>query len=240
MSSQVRMGDNKTGLMASPDEAKQMLEADDVLQSQISGDISEFVEIKSHAIAEAHRLGSVPPPKSVKGAVKAGTKMIRGENLQVFMDKLAERAAFERGGTRLYDALILKFQPSDEALTGATLERLTQIREDELAHYHLIVGAVRALGGDPTAQTPSADLVGVETMGLMQVLNDPRTTFTDCLNAMLVAELADTDAWSLLAQLADDIGEEDWAKKFRQALLDENGHLQDVRNWYQTGVKALQ
>jgi len=230
---------NRTGLAASPLESKRLLEADEALDPQISGDLVDFAEIKAVSIAEADPLGSVPPPVSVKGALKAGVKLVKGESPQIFLDKLAERAAFERGGTRLYDALILKFQSTEDESSGATLEELAQIRSEELAHYHLVVDAIRGFGGDPTAQTPSADLVGVETMGLMQVLNDPRTTFTDCLNAMLTAELTDVDAWSLLAILAEGIDEDDLAARFREALLEENHHLQLVREWYQRSIRRV-
>lgn len=241
MSSQVHIGANRTGLMASPHEARKLLEADEAVQPMFSGDVADFVEIKVQAIGEADPIGSVPLPASIKGVVKAGVKkMMTGAMPQVFIDKLAERAAYERGGTRLYDALIVKFQTVGDGGSGATLRRLTEIREDELAHYRLLVDAIRSLDADPTTQTPSADIVGVETAGLMQVLNDPRTTFTDGLNAMLIAELTDVDAWSLLAQLADDAGEEKLAVRFRDALLQENKHLEDVRQWYQTSVKTQQ
>lgn len=236
MSSQAHMGMNRTGVQTSPQETKKMLEAEAALKPLFEGDPADFVDIKVQSISEADRLGSVPPPGSVKGALKTGMKMMTGAKPQVFIDKLAERAAYERGGTRLYDALIVKFQTTGDTTSGAALEELTKIRADELAHYHLIVDAIRRLGGDPTAQTPSADIVGVETMGLMQVLNDPRTTFTDCLNAMLIAELTDVDAWNLLATLAEGIGEDEMAKSFRQALLEENHHLQMVRGWYQKSV----
>jgi hypothetical protein len=236
MSSQAHLGMNRTGIQTSPIEAKKLLEAEATLHPSFTGDPADFVEVKVQSIGEADPLGSVPPPGSVKGVVKSGAKMITGAKPQVFIDKLAERAAFERGGTRLYDALIVKFQATGDSSSGATLEELTKIRADELAHYHLVTEAVRSLGGDPTAQTPSADLVGVETAGLMQVLNDPRTTFADCLNAMLTAELTDVDAWNLLATLADGIGEDAIAKRFRDALLEENHHLQMVRGWYQKAV----
>ena len=130
----------------------------------------------------------------------------------------------------------MKFQSNGAGSSGATLGELAKIRGDELAHYHLVVEAIGSLGGDPTAQTPSADIVGVETMGLMQVLNDPRTTFSDCLNAMLIAELTDVDAWSLLASIAEGLGEDVLASTFRGALLEENHHLQQVRTWYRASV----
>lgn len=236
MRSQAHIGMNRTGIQTSPAETKKMLEAEEALSPLFEGDPADFIEVKVHSISEADRLGSVPPPASVKGALKSGMKMMTGSKPQVFIDKLAERAAYERGGTRLYDALIVKFETTGDSTSGATLDDLTKIRSDELTHYHLVTDAIRSLGGDPTAQTPSADIVGIETMGLMQVLNDPRTTFTDCLNAMLIAELTDVDAWNLLATLAEGIGEDALAKRFREALLQENHHLQLVRGWYQKSV----
>ncbi len=238
MSTQAHTGTNRTGIKTSPQDTKKLLDAEQALKPLFAGDPAEFIDIKVQSISEADPLGSVPPPASIKGALKTGMKMMTGAKPQVVIDKLAERAAFERGGTRLYDALIVKFQTSGDAGSGAQLEDLTKIRSEELAHYHLLVEAIRKLGGDPTAQTPSADIVGVETMGLMQVLNDPRTTFTDCLNAMLIAELTDVDAWTLLANIAEGIGEDDMAQQFRNALLEENHHLQLVRGWYQKSVTA--
>ena len=238
MSAQTQIGMNRTGMMTSPNQARELLEAEEMLSPIVTGTAGDFVEIKTQAIDEADVLGSVPPPLSMKGAAKTAAKLLTGSKPQVFLDKLAERAAFERGGTRLYDALIVKFQCNGAGGSTATAEQLNEIRAEELAHYHLVTDAIRSLGGDPTAQTPSADLVGVETAGLMQVLNDARTTFADCLNAMLTAELTDVDAWSLLAQLADDAGEEDLARQFREALLEENHHLQHVRTWCQESVRG--
>jgi ferritin-like protein len=236
MSSQAHIGMNRTGIMTSPIESKKLLEAEDALNPLFEGEPAEFVDVKVQSISEADTLGSVPPPASAKGMLKSGMKMMTGTKPQVFLDKLAERAAYERGGTRLYDALIVKFQSTEDRASGASIEDLTQIRAEELAHFHLVTECIRKMGGDPTAQTPSADIVGVETMGLMQVLNDPRTTFADCLNAMLIAELTDVDAWNLLADLAEGVGEDDMAAQFREALLHENRHLQQVRGWYQASV----
>lgn len=236
MSTQAHMGMNRTGLKTSPVHSKELLEAEDSLQPIFTGQAADFAEMKAQAITEAERLGSVPPPATLKGALKTGAKLLSGTRPQLFLDKLAERAAFERGGTRLYDALIVKYQLSDDAPDSISLGDLAELRSDELAHYHLLIEAVRSLGGDPTAQTPSADLVGVQTMGLMQVLNDPRTTFTDCLNAMLTAELTDVDGWELLARLADEAGEDELTQRFQQALLEENQHLQRVRAWYQACI----
>jgi rubrerythrin len=75
-------------------------------------------------------------------------------------------------------------------------------------------------------------------MGLMQVLNDPRTSFMESLHAIHIAELADVDAWNLLTALAEGVGEDDLAERFRAALLEETRHLQMVRGWHEALVLA--
>jgi hypothetical protein len=87
------------------------------------------------------------------------------------------------------------------------------------------------IGGDPTVQSPCADVAGVASMGIMQVLTDPRTSITQCLQAMLVAELTDNDGWMLLIKLADNLGYVDMKAEFEAALQSEELHLQDVRAW---------
>src|SRR5690606_10866442 len=74
-------------------------------------------------IAAADPIGSVPMPGTLKGAAKSTAKMLTGRRPQVFIDKLAERLAFERGGTRLYDAVCTKAMAQAE---------LSQFKLDEL------------------------------------------------------------------------------------------------------------
>jgi hypothetical protein len=90
------------------------------------------------------------------------------------------------------------------------------------------------LGADPTAMTPSADLASVQSSGVMQVVNDPRTDLGECLEAILTAELVDNDGWSLLTRLAEQIGQTEMAEKFRTAKEEEDEHLASVREWVET------
>jgi hypothetical protein len=87
------------------------------------------------------------------------------------------------------------------------------------------------MGGDPTAQTPCADVMAVASSGFMQVLNDPRTTLAQCLNAMLAVELADNAGWELLASLADQAGQSELAGRFLGALGQEQEHLTIIKAW---------
>jgi hypothetical protein len=74
-------------------------------------------------------------------------------------------------------------------------------------------------------------VAGVASMGIMQVLTDPRTSLAQCLQALLTAELTDNDGWRLLIQLADNLGYDEMSAQFETALANEVVHLQNVRTW---------
>jgi hypothetical protein len=96
----------------------------------------------------------------------------------------------------------------------------------------------RSLGGDPTAQTPEADVSGVEGMGLMQVLTDPKTTVAQALHAILVAEMTDNAAWEELVELTTKAGNDDLVARFIKAHEEETEHLEKVRGWYRAATQA--
>lgn len=183
-------------------------------------------------IEEADALGSVPPPPTLKGKAKSGMEMLTGNRPQAFIDKLAERLAFERGGTRLYDAVLAKFSVFKDELKGVSEGDLLEIRNEEAAHALLIKECIEHLGADPTAQTPCADLVGVESAGLLQAVSDPRTTLAQSLHAALAAELIDNAGWETLIAMAEEMGQKKMAERFREALRQESEHLANVRSWY--------
>jgi hypothetical protein len=96
---------------------------------------------------------------------------------------------------------------------------------------HLLGECMLKMGGDPTAMTPCADVQATASMGLVQVLTDPRTTLAQCLGAILTAELTDNAAWELLIQLAEEAGETELAGRFLGALAEEQEHLAIVKGW---------
>jgi rubrerythrin len=233
-----RMGLNRTGMQMSPHQSQEMLEGMEALDS-VSPD-AESVEPDGQAlsvtrleyIAAADPLGSIPPPGTVKGVAKSGAKMMTGRRPQAFIDKLAERLAFERGGARLYDAVFAKAVAYTNELNKVSAEEILEIRNSEAGHALLLKECLEQLGADPTAQTPCADLVGVETMGLLQAASDPRTTLAQTLHAALAAELIDGAGWENLILMARDMGHDDMAKRFQVALDTEATHLAKVKSWY--------
>lgn len=195
-------------------------------------------------ISDADSIGSIPPQKAARTSqskkAAAKTSKASAPATSVFLDKLGERIAFERTGTRLYGALITKYAAllnvGEQVLPPANTEEtpeetLQRIRADELAHFHLLCDTVKSLGGDPTAQTPCADVSAAASMGLMQVMTDPRTTLAQCLNTILTAELTDNAGWEMLIELAEEAGHNELAEKFSEALQAEQQHLTIVRGW---------
>jgi hypothetical protein len=226
---------NRTGIQMSPVDTKAMLKDDGSARGE-EGDESALVDVRSSYIADAEGVGSIPLPGTVSGAVNMGVQALKGESPQILLDKLGERLAFERTGARLYDALITKCEVMLDGGISMTVDDLQAIRSDEARHFLLLSDAIESLGGDPTSQTPSADLVGVESMGLVQVLNDPRTSLAQSLHAIVTAELCDKSGWETLVALADEHELTEMVNDFTVALNDEREHLALVQTWYEEAI----
>jgi rubrerythrin len=226
---QTPLGFNRTGIQMSPIDAERMKEGIEELESVEPAELG-YAEIRqSYADDAEDGLGSVPVPGTVKGMLQSGAKMITGKHPQVLIDKLGERLAFERGGVRLYESLLVKCSTAPDLVPNDELAALQQFRDEEAQHFAMVVEAIERLGGDPTAQTPCADLVGVESLGLVQAMNDPRSSVLQALHVMLNAELLDNAGWEMLIGLARSIGQEDIAERFTLALQQEGKHLRHLQ-----------
>lgn len=228
-----QMGMNRTGVDMSPIHSRRMLQDLDIMPPGQT-DPRELQDLERQYISEAEPVGSVPMPGTLKGVLKTTMEKLSGANPEVLINKLGERLAFERTGTRLYDQLILKFQAHfDSAVSPSfSLEELRDFRQDEADHFRLVKRAMEQLGADPTAMTPDADVIGVASQGLMQVLCDPRSSLTQCLEAILTAELSDNAGWVLLITLCNEMKLDDLASEFEEALSQEQYHLMRINEWH--------
>lgn len=239
MEQTAQLGTNKTGIDMSPIDSKEMLEASEKFfikpEASVAYQIDQFFR---EGIAP---LGSVPLPGTVKGVLKSALKMASGRHPEVLINKLGERLAFERTGVRIYEHLITKCvnsTPNQMTEIRIPVERLTEFRNQESQHFHLLIKSIKSLGADPTAQTPDADAAGITSAGFIKVIADPRTSVSQSLQAMLAVELADNAAWELLIRLAEDMGLSEMATDFRQALHQENTHLVQVKEWYEQSIRS--
>jgi ferritin-like protein len=237
MENKIAVGMNRTGLDMAPLAKDDMIEYAQVEAGRAADDgDGAFEAVHIAYIEEAERVGSVPVPATMKGMAGTAVGKLKGQKPEVLIDKLGERLAFERAGTRLYEAMLLKCGAVDAANNPVDASQLAHIRDEEEAHFHLVRQALEQLGADPTAMTPCADIAGVQGMGLMQVVTDPRTTIAQALNALLTAELSDNAGWELLIELASNTGHDEIANDFRQALEEEGEHLAMVRGWLREAV----
>jgi ferritin-like protein len=211
---------NQSGMQTAPDAGEAMLENTKLTKPR-KGDERDLAKIRLEYAKDAGPVGTIPEP--VPPGIAA-----------MLMDKLGERLAFERAGTRLYDALMVKCASS--GIVAA--KEVKHIRDEEAMHFALVGAAIQSLGGDPTAQTPSADVAGVEGAGLMQVLNDPKTTMAQALHAILVAEMTDNAAWDELIELTSQAGNDELVARFSKARDSEKEHLEKVHDWYRDAMRA--
>src|SRR3954466_2872948 len=163
MEDSTRLGHNRTGIAASPlhDELA-VTPGADAVRTLEQPEALLLAEVRREYVNDADALGTIPPPGTLKGAMKAGAGAIKGNRVHVFIDKIAERLAFERGGTRIYDALLVKVLALG-AGTPVRVERVKQIRNQEAEHARLLEETITMMGADPTSQTPCADVVGVQS-----------------------------------------------------------------------------
>lgn len=224
------MGMNRTGAGVSPIDSKEMAKVSEECTASPPGDETEMANLRISYMMTSSVQGTMPPPTTVKGVVRTVIEGLTG-NPAAFLDKLGERLAFERTGVRLYEGLLAKYDAQGSFDGGPSRELLSEFHNDELRHFHVMKGALESLGADPTAVTPSANVTAVESMGILQVITDPRTTLAQSLHAILVAELADTEGWELLIELAAALGHDAMADDFREAIRAEERHLAYARQW---------
>ena len=217
---------NRTGLMSDPELGARLIQGSKrtIPSSEGNGDDMEME--RAEYAQEGLPIGSCPLP------VNGTAIMHPNGGTAVLLDKLGERLAFERQGTRLYEAFIQKMEAMPlEDSDAPAMDDLRHICAQELEHFKLLQQAIVELGGDATVQTPSADIAGVLSHGALQVMTDPRTTITQALQAALNAELVDNDGWRMLQELSEELDRAELGEQCAKAYEEEQEHLEKVRTW---------
>lgn len=240
MEKQTHLGANRTGVDMSPVDSKAMASGAQELTNVDPGPGELRAGIEQAYLSEANLVGSVPVPGTLKGVFKSTMEKAAGRNPEVFINKLGQRLAFERTGTRLYEAVIRKCQALEAAGEALpfTVDEIDHLRSEELQHFHMLKQCIQEIGADPTAMTPDADVSAVASMGYQRAMSDPRTTVPQCLQLLLELELADVAGWDMLVTLAKDMGMDEMARRFQEARRQEDEHERKVRDWCLQMVKT--
>jgi len=234
MTKHADLGRNRTGASTAGGLSVAMVEGTREFPPSSAGDERQLMHVREDYAKDAEPIGSVPPPPTFKGMMKTAKQMVTGEHPIQFVDKLSERIGFERTGVCLYEALLSKFDAHGGFAGGPERTDIEYVMMEELEHFRMLQDAARKLGVDPTVMSPSADLHATLARGVVEALVDPRTDFIQGLEAILLAELEDNDAWTALVQLAEAAGEDELATRFRDAEMHEREHLIRVRTWLAT------
>ena len=146
------------------------------------------------------------------------------KNVGRVIDLLNERLAFERTGVRIYDRILLRMRLAQDGEVQRMINRVQRHRDEEHEHEEWLEEQIRDLRGDDHLPTEKSVLVLAETQGIERVVHrDPRLAHD--FHALLTAELADTAGWDLLVRIADQFGDRDAAREFRQRHREEQEHV---------------
>jgi rubrerythrin len=223
---------NRTGIMTNPDLSAQLIRSAKETIPSSSGDGKEAASHRAQHSTDEFRIGSSPVAPAGPDDANEPELPPGAEGLSMLLDKLGERLAFEREGTRLYEAFLQKVETTESTSDmGPSPGDLRHICAEELEHFKLLQQAISGMRGDATIQSPSADVAGVLSHGVLQIVTDPRTTVPQALQAMLTAELADNDGWQMLKMLAEKLKCSDLANQCEKAFQEEQEHLTKVRGW---------
>lgn len=212
-----QQGSNRTGITAAGGLAEAMIAATRQFPPSSPGSALAIADVRIAYAREGESFGEASPPSAL------------------LLDKLGERLAFERTGARLYEALLSKHRAYGTFSGGPGADDVLHILHEEYEHADMLERTITDLGGDPTMVTPSANLAATVAAGLPQVLTDPRTNLLQSLEAIVVAELADNECWTALAQLARQAGHEALTEGCLEAIEHERDHLRKVRLWIAAG-----
>ncbi|MDF2447353.1 MAG: hypothetical protein K0S46_2589 [Moraxellaceae bacterium] len=238
MEKTVHMGTNRTGIDMSPLQSKMMITGAEGA-TPTGGNEWALHEVGKEYIEGAMPVGTVPLPGTVRGALTALKDKVSGKHTEMLLNKIGERLAFERSGVRVYECFIAKCEAAGTTGTLPEVVKLDRVRQfclEEAQHFAMLRDVLAAMGADPTAQTPDADMSAVASQGLMKVIQDPRTTVTQCLEAMLSIEMTDNAGWEVLVRLTRHLTMDEIADRFQQAEEQEDLHLMTIRQWYEAAV----
>jgi len=151
------------------------------------------------------------------------------------LDKVSERLAFQRRGVQLYNELLRKLDTVGSFKGGPNSSELHDILSDENRHLLMLTDTLNELRGTSAVSPNTADMGTSLSDSVLTMVTDPGTSFLQSLEAIVVTELADGEAWPLLADLARAAGEDIFAHQCDRARLNKERHLRKIRRWIRAG-----
>uniref|UniRef100_I1XN01 Ferritin/DPS protein domain-containing protein n=2 Tax=Methylophaga nitratireducenticrescens TaxID=754476 RepID=I1XN01_METNJ len=170
--------------------------------------------------------------KSVPDGTVGDIKKVHQHNTELLLHKLGQRMAFERASVRLYEALIFKcLAARNGKKTVVSIDQLRQFRDEEVEHSFLLKTAIETLGFDPDEWIPDADSSLISSLQTPKVFTKKNSSVLSCLEAVLIFATNDNAEWHTLHELFTNMGLQDLAAEFNQALEEDSRQLETISHW---------
>ena len=229
MKSPASMGMNRTGIDTSPQQFQELLQGLEEFPSMTTGDEETLEVSRTSYIREADPIGTVPAPGTIKGVVKEGMQQVMGRNAEVLIDALGGRLAFERTGTRLYDAFLGKCEVRSEEAAVLPIDRYGSFERGGRPHGNRMGRLTSVRSGPDMCDSPGRREWRSLRWGDAAVGRSTDVRTAQSLHAIHIAELVDNDGWQQLVKLALTLGQNAMAEQFRRAMAEEDQHLTVIR-----------
>ncbi|ODN67934.1 hypothetical protein [Methylophaga muralis] len=174
--------------------------------------------------------------KALSKAVPDGTvgtiTEVHQHNTELLLHKLGQRLAFERASVRLYEALIFKCLAAQKGKKKVvSLDLLRQFRDEEVEHSLLLKKAIETLGFDSDDWIPDMDSTLLATLQIPKVFSQKNTSILQCLESVQIFATNDNAEWHTLHELFTNMGLQDLADEFNQALEEDSRQLEMLSRW---------
>ncbi len=169
---------------------------------------------------------------SVPDSREGGIKKVQQHNTELLLHKLGQRLAFERASVRLYEALISKCLAAPKGRKSiVSVDQLRQFRDEEVEHSWLLKIAIETLGFEPDEWIPNSDSNLLSNLQIPKVFTNKNSSVLQCLEAVLIFATNDNAEWHKLHGLFTNMGLQDLAEEFNQALEEDSRQLETISKW---------
>jgi hypothetical protein len=144
---------------------------------------------------------------------------------------LVVRRAFKTAAIAIDEALLGKLCTEGPPTGGPTGNDVRKHLDEERHNVRALDHAILELGGDPTRADASSRYGSTLASGLVSVAVDARVDLVASLDALLVAELYDVEAWPALLDYSRAAGHAAISASLEEAQARDARHLESARAW---------
>ena len=222
--------DNQPIPSQQPRFSKTVTDDEHTTKSTTSGNIR--AKIMLHPELDMDEMDFEVLSKSVPDGAVGDIKKVHQHNTELLLHKLGQRLAFERASVRLYEALIFKcLAMRNGRKTVVSVDQLRQFRDEEVEHSRLLKTAIETLGFDSDEWIPDADSNLQSSLQIPKVFTKKTTSVLQCLESVLIFATNDNAEWHTLHGLFTNMGLQDLANQFNQALEEDSRQLETISRW---------